>query len=83
MGLSQVPGVNGHGEVSGALVLPENIVQLYQKSLKKADGKIDHYVMETLHGTETSVFPVVTCGFGATENKISAGSLVDIHKLVF
>ena len=53
MGPSQVSGVNGHREVSGALVLPENIVQLYQKSLKKTDGKIDRYVMETLHGAET------------------------------
>lgn len=38
---SEVAGVNRRGDGSVALTIPENLVQLYQKSWKKAD-----YVME-------------------------------------
>ena len=40
-------------------------------------------MMENLSSVKTWILPEVTCGFSAPENKISAGVLVAVHKLIF
>lgn len=66
------------------VVIVLEYLQLYQRTLKKTNGKIYHYyMMENLSSAKTSILPRVTCGFSAPENKISTGVLVEIHKLIF